>query len=838
GMGPLPERDLPDRLRIIHRGSAQEFRFPLAWHGQRAAHSEFVIPQQAKLGHYDVVLDSGPIEHSAANGGPADSTRQRYSSGSFRVEEFRLPLLQGRVTPPSRLLVMPNEIPFDVQLNYLNGGGAAGQAVNITSLLRTRSLKYPGYDGFSFQSGQDVEGNEQKIVADKLPVKLDGNGSGKTVVKGLPAIKAPKELLTEMTYADPNGEIQTVSHLTPLWPAAVVVGLRSGGWIAVRGQLSLTAVALDPAGRPQAGVPIEISGVAKQDNTYRKRLVGGFYAYENNSTSKPLGPLCSGKSDARGLLHCMVDLKESGNIDFTATARDKEGHTSEASESVWYSGNGDIWFGGENQDLIDILPEKKKYEPGEVAKFQVRMPFRNATALVAVEREGIIETRVMALNGRDPTISLPIRADYAPNVYVSVLAVRERLREVPWYSFFRWGWKQPVDWWSDFRENRAPGATIDLAKPAFKLGVAEIAVGARAHQLDVKVVADQSSYPIRGTAKITVQVKLPDGRPAAGAEFALAAVDEALLELQPNSSWDLLNAMLQRRSYGVETATAQMQVIGKRHYGRKAIPAGGGGGQSPTRSIVDTLLLWKPAVMLDANGRAQVEVPLNDSLTSFRIVAVANSGAGMFGSGSVTVRSTQDLQLISGLPPLVREGDQFNAMVTIRNTTARSMQVDVTARVAGMAPQPAPQTVMLVAGAVRELAWQAMAPAFSRDGMRQLVWEFAAQERGGAAVRDALRVTQRMASAVPVTVRQASLFQLEQSTSLDLTQPSGGIAGSGGIALTLAPSLVGGMAGVQRYFESYPYTCLEQKASRAIGLRDKALWSRVVAELPAYLDTD
>ncbi|MDB5838219.1 MAG: alpha-2-macroglobulin N-terminal region family protein, partial [Herminiimonas sp.] len=126
GMGPLPERDLPDRLRIIHRGSAQEFRFPLAWHGQRAAHSEFVIPQQAKLGHYDVVLDSGPIEHSAANGGPADSTRQRYSSGSFRVEEFRLPLLQGRVTPPSRLLVMPNEIPFDVQLNYLNGGGAAG----------------------------------------------------------------------------------------------------------------------------------------------------------------------------------------------------------------------------------------------------------------------------------------------------------------------------------------------------------------------------------------------------------------------------------------------------------------------------------------------------------------------------------------------------------------------------------------------------------------------------------------------------------------------------------------------------------------------------------------
>ncbi len=126
-----------------------------------------------------------------------------------------------------------------------------------------------------------------------------------------------------------------------------------------------------------------------------------------------------------------------------------------------------------------------------------------------------------------------------------------------------------------------------------------------------------------------VRVVLPGGKPApAGTQIALAAVDEALLELMPNRSWDLLDAMLQRRAYGVETSTAQMEIIGRRHFGRKAVPAGGGGGHSATRELFDTLLLWNPRVALDANGEASVEVPLNDALTSFRIVAIATVGAG------------------------------------------------------------------------------------------------------------------------------------------------------------------------------------------------------------------
>ena len=45
-------------------------------------------------------------------------------------------------------------------------------------------------------------------------------------------------------------------------------------------------------------------GRVSQVITTRKRMVGGFYAYDNRTEVKDLGTLCSGKSDERGLLLC------------------------------------------------------------------------------------------------------------------------------------------------------------------------------------------------------------------------------------------------------------------------------------------------------------------------------------------------------------------------------------------------------------------------------------------------------------------------------------------------------------------------------------------------------
>ena len=410
----------------------------------------------------------------------------------------------------------------------------------------------------------------------------------------------------------------------------------------------------------------------------------------------------------------------------------------QAAAGVWVTKQGELWFAQDNDDRIDVLPEKKRYEPGETARLQVRLPFREATALLSVEREGIIESRVVTLRGDDPTIDLKIEKTWGPNVYVSVLALRGRIRDTPWYSFFTWGWKEPLAWarsfWYDGREYQAPTAMVDLAKPAFKLGVAALQVGIRAHELQVSVTADKPQYAVRQKAMARIKVQF-EGKPVAGAEVAFAAVDEGLLALRGNDSWDLLNAMIRQRAWGVETATAQSEIIGRRHYGRKAVAAGGGGGRGSTRELFDTLLVWKAIVVLDANGEAVVEVPLNDSLTSFKLVAIADAGAQQFGTGSTSIRVTQDLQLLSGLPPLVREGDSFSAMLTLRNTTAREMKVRATLQGVANAPAAnggditrtplafAPQDVVLAAGSAKEIDWPVSVPA----DVFSVTWEAAAE---------------------------------------------------------------------------------------------------------------
>ncbi len=850
----------PQTLIITHQGSGQQYKQPLSWRktpsGGFSAESSFAVPPAAKLGVYNVQLDYGPGK--TAPKGQMDEEEfydGRLSTGQFRVEEFRLPVLEGTVLPVEKKpLVKATSVPAAVQINYVSGGPAGNLPVRVSALVRGKYLSYPDFDSYRFDPPRQREGSnttnadeeisasrsDSKVVADKLPVTLDKTGAGKVTIDGLSAAKQAQELLLEASYSDPNGEVQTLRSTHILWPAAVIAGIRTEGWVSASQKIKFQALALDLSGKPQAGVSMEVNAVARITTSTRKRMVGGFYSYDNKTETKDLGKVCSGSSDSRGLLLCDTKLGEAGEVELTVSAKDKDGNIAQAASSVWVTRQGELWFGGDDHDRIDLLPEKKSYQPGETAKLQVRMPFRFATALVSIEREGVIDTQIVQLNGQDPTINVKIAEGWAPNVYVSALVLRGRLREVPWYSLFTWGYKAPREWWTAFwyegREYTAPTALVDLSKPAFRLGAAELRVGTKAHQLDVKVAANKDSYAVRSTATVTISAKLPNGQPAANAEVALAAVDQALLELMPNSSWNLLEAMLQRRSWGVETSTAQMEIIGRRHYGRKAVPAGGGGGRGATRELLDTLLLWNPRVQLDANGQAVVNVPLNDAITSFKIVAVADAGTGLFGTGQTTIRATQDLQIISGLPPLVREDDQYRAQITLRNTTKAAMKVDVTPRASLLDVKP--QTVDIPAGESREVAWTVTAPAqLAQIRSEAILWEIEAKDSISGA-RDALKARQRITYAVPLTVQQATLVQVDANFSLDVQQPADSIAGRGGLKLALQPKLAEGMPGVRDYFASYPFICLEQKTSKSVGLRDAKLWQTVAAQIPTYLDKD
>jgi uncharacterized protein YfaS (alpha-2-macroglobulin family) len=368
------------------------------------------------------------------------------------------------------------------------------------------------------------------------------------------------------------------------------------------------------------------------------------------------------------------------------------------------------------------------------------------------------------------------------------------------------------------------------------MGLAELKVGWKAHALKVAVTPQKPVYKIRQTARVTIDASLPDGTTVpAGAEAAVAVIDEALLELMPNKTWDLLDAMMGRRGLAVRTFTAQMHVVGKRHFGLKALPQGGGGGRLTTRELFDTLVYWNPRVPLDVHGRAVVEFPLNDSVSGFRAAAIVTSGAQRFGSGTGKFRTTQDLAVLSGVAPLVREGDRYDALFTVRNATERTMEIVARATMTANGGGPIAletRAFRLDAGEARELAWPVTAPL---DAER-IVFEASAEELGGA--RDRVRVTQTVRPSVPVRALQATLAAVETTLKLDVARPDDAIPGRGGVRVSLSPSLAGDMEALLSYMKAYPYGCLEQRTSKSVALRDPALWKATMEALPSYLDDD
>ncbi|MBF0178180.1 MAG: alpha-2-macroglobulin [Magnetococcales bacterium] len=830
--------DLPEKALIRHLGSEQEYTLPLHWDARQVAENRWSIPQSAKHGQYEVIMVSSKAKGAG-----------QHSSGSFRVEAFRVPTMKASVTPLQAEAINPSQVELDLHAGYLSGGAAGHMPVKLRGLLQPKVMQFAPFEDVVFANGRMAEGpvtrhpnrshdseedadnpNDDTPEGEKsrpLPVQtltLNGSGTVRGLLGPIKPTESPQDLLAELEYQDSNGERLTASAHVTLLPAQVLLGLKLDHWASSQEDLKCQVIAVDAQGHPMAQVPVVVDMLQRLTYSHRERLIGGFYAYEHHEEIKRLQEFCSGTTDAQGRLTCAGRSPVSGNVILQARAVDAQNRATFAHTEGWVSKNGPLWFDVNQHNRMDLIPEKKRYEPGEEAILQARMPFPKATVLVTVERDGIMDSFVQTLTSDAPVLRIPVQGRYAPNMFVSALAVRGRSTEV------------------------APTAMIDLGRPAFRLGYAQIEVGWKAHTLKVQVTTDHPTYKVRGSALATVKVATATGQTLpADAEVALAAVDEGLLELRDNDSWHLLAAMLQKRPLRVTTATAQEQVIGRRHYGRKAVTHGGGGGRGLSgRQLLETLLLWQGRVKLDARGEARIPIPLNDALSSFRVVAVADAGADLFGTGSTSFRTTQDLILFSGLPPLVREQDAFRAGFTVRNGSERPLQAKVTAFVAGTPPpssrkgEEAPKTSLpplptllfdLAPGESREATWEVTVPA----DIQRLAWTIQAH---ADKADDRLSVTQEVIPTLPVRVVQATLQQLTEPWLLPVNKPADALPGRGGVEVAVQPRMTSNLTGVQEYMSRYPFTCLEQRASRAIALQDRAAWDQLMAALPAYLDRD
>jgi uncharacterized protein YfaS (alpha-2-macroglobulin family) len=823
GFAMMNEKRLPKRVLVVHQGSKKTYT--LAFELDKAtgtAVGKFAIPKDAILGRYSIYLsnkDQMPQKKTEEDD-PFDWNAQE--TGHFIVSEYRLPLMKAAVKIQGEPLVRPSEVKVDLSAGYLSGGPAKGLKVRLRASLQPGSFvpDVPGGADYSFFANPVKPGvvdSESRLSSAETFLKvqdltLNDDGGLLAKVSDLPSVTKIQQLALEMEYTDPNGEVKTTGSQVPLFPADYVVGLRSDSWYAEPGKTKIMGVITNSLGKPRNDRAYIIEAFHTNYVTHRKRLVGGFYSYDSKSEIIALGKVCEGKSDELGRFKCEPKGLPAGSVTLQARTLDDKGRATYASIDVSvYEAGADSWWVPSDSDRIDLLPEKNRYEPGDKAKLVVRSPYPTSTILVTVEREGVLDSFVTEVKRDSPTIEVPIKGNYAPNIFISALALRGRVGD--------------------------PKATalLDLARPAMKMGMTELKVGWKAHELLVTVKSDKTKYRARDKAQVVIQVKSAAGtRLPTGSEVAVAAVDESLLRLKENTSWKILREMMSQRSLAVSTSSGQNQVVGRRHFGSKAKPPGGGGGTlaADTRELFEPVIFWQPRLKLDSSGEAKITVPLNDSMTSFRIVAVAIGGESLFGDGNVTVESTKDLLLYSGFAPLVREGDQIKNVFTVRNTTTRPMKVSFEVIAKGVASLPQLPPVDLKPSEAKALALLYTAPV----DLKEISFRIKAKDSVSGS-EDAMMTKVRVEPAVPVRVLQATLFQLDKTNQIPVKQPADFIPGRGGLRVHARATLASGLAGVKSYMEEYTYSCLEQKISRAIVLEDKNEIKRLLETLPSYFDS-
>ena len=785
----IPALPATAQVTVTHYPTEEEHRLTIDLAGNGSGVGELQLPESAPLGFYSI---------------SAKFERDHHWLGEFRVERFKVGAMRATVTGPEQPLVNPRSVPVDLSVEHLAGGGAAALPVSLRTVLSRV--------GYWEDRANPRETHTQSLI-------LDGAGRASVDVP-VPKIDGDSYLEVELDYWDANGERRTATNGFGLWPAAVALGIGD-----LRGTDRLKSVrifARRPDGGPAAGVPVEVS-ILPARTREKWRLPGGFRTTRSVAGSAVLAT-CSGTTDASGAMTCDVPA-ELTSVLVKASALDRRGNRAHASRSLSY------WTKDAEPPLLQV-EDGPKFAVGDTVPVRVNLPFAQASVLVNIEREGVLDAFVERLAGPDAVVKVPVRRSYVPNVDISVMAVRARTAS-------------QVSGGVDLAGNGRSDAWD------YRHETVQVAVGLDTHTLAVRVETDREAYRVRERAKVRIAVEDPDGLPRPDADVALVAVDEALLDLWPNSTWELLHAMMGHRSATVRTTTNldQLETMpfelddveevrvtsyhlsslrsSRMAFDRSGPPAPDAIG--PRRDF-DSLLLWRGRVSLGTDGTAEIDIPLNDLLTSFRIVAVAAAGEDLFGTGEKTIRTSQDLIVHAGLPEVVREGDRFDAVFTVRNASDRTRRVTVAAEANGFGELPG-KALTLLPGRSREVSWPVTVPVGAED----MAWNVTAASKSA---NDALAARQTVEPVVPVRVQQATLTHLSESREFPVAPPADALPGRGGVRVSLKPSLLGGLDAVREDMARYPYTCIEQKVSVAIVLGDEQRWRDAMDSARAAIDPD
>ncbi len=759
-----------------------------------AFHGSFTVPENGVMGWYNFELRFSSDQRAQPSFGSEDYTWQpmQVLVSDFTPAPFRVTtdLNADRYVASDRV-----DVATTARLHSGGPYGSAAARLVARVLPLPIASKDPRIKGFWFETtyGADTTVFEQSLT-------LDPTGAAQATFTLDSAAAVHGRLEVESGVRDDRGK-QVAGRTTARYHGRDrYVGILQPDWVLEVGKpATVEARVLDArTDSVEGGVPVV--AVVEYLETKAARVKGAGNAYLTQYSHTWLEVTrCAADSTPEQPTRCSFVPERPGSYRMTATITDRAGRLHSSATSRWAIGAGAVMWETPPGHYLPVEPEKTEVEVGQKARFLIRNPFPGAHALFTVERLGVQRHWTQVLANATEVVELDVLPEHVPGFYFSVVVTSPRVEPPP-------------------AERGEEDGTVDLGKPAMRVGYARLEVVDPYKRIDVQVTSDKPVYRPRERARVELLAKPAHPRPdrSEPIELAVAVLDESVFDLlhRGRDTFDPYRGFYSLDPLDVDNFNLLTHLIGIQKFEKKgANPGGDGLGPGAMRSVFRYVAYWNPSLRTDADGRAAIELELPDPLTGWRVLAMAVTPSDRMGLGEGNFVTNQPIELRPALPNQVIEGDTFTARFTVMNRTEQPQRLVLQAKATGPAEaQPLDRTEIEAAPFVRYPV------AFSLKALRPGTIDLALTATADRE-RDALRVPLVVERAqAPITV--ASYGTTTDTTiheSLEI--PKEIRSDVGAVSVVLSPSVVGNVAGAFQYARDYPYLCWEQRLTKAVLAR-------------------
>jgi hypothetical protein len=745
------------------------------------------IPNDARLGVFNL---KAQVEKTNVLG---DET-QGSAFSSVQVAAYKPAEFKTTVDTDKTSYVHGEKAGFTMRGDYLFGAPMGGAHVRYTVTRAVTSFQPKDTEGFS--TDDDVyswgmpERTQRGAAAQSGQGDLDAKGtlSADTSLTGN-ATTSPELLSVEAEVEDVSR--QTIAGRTSVivHPSSVYAAIKMSDdfFVDASKPLPFQVLAVEPGGKRRTGENVHVELLRRSWKTVTEANDEDVGHYVSKAVDERVAS-CDVKSD-KDAASCPLSAPEAGYYIIRATVKDAKGNTSAASSAVYAIGSADaIAWAMSDVSTVELVADKKSYEAGQTAKILIKSPFKSARAVVTLERAGIYKTWQQDVTGPMPTVSVPLTEDLRPNVFVSVELLRGRTEA-------------------------APARGVDQGRPQFRVGYTELKINPEARRLSVAVTPSKKNFGPGEQVEADLLVKDRAGK-GVRSDVTFYAVDEGVLMLTGYTTPDPLPTFMAARPLAVlalESRDGMARILKVGGFaGDDKGGDGGGGGPTTSREDFRSTAAFIPSVRTGTDGKAHVSFKLPDSLTTYRLMAVAAAEDDRFGFGDTQVVTSRPLMARPALPRFLRTGDSMDAGVIISTKNLPEGDVEVALKAEGVQlTSEAKKVVHLPANGNVEVRFAMKAPT---TGSMKL--QFSAT---GMGQKDNVTVTR--AVKVPMVAEAVALYgDTKEAAGEQLGDLANVRPDFGGLELKLSSSaLVGLDSGVQSLIE-YPYGCAEQLTSRIVPL--------------------